>query len=108
MCFLIVLVRGTVFRFFLFSCFFLFVVIFLAVMVYCTFRRVSLLSFYVFFLSRLIPTLFLILGWVYQPEHVQAGMYLLVYTLLASLPLLVGILFIYNCLCSLCLFLLRM
>ena len=43
---------------------------------------------------------------MYQPEHVQAGMYLLVYTLLASLPLLVGILFIYNCLYSLCLFLL--
>jgi NADH-ubiquinone oxidoreductase chain 4 len=30
-----------------------------------------------FFESRLIPTLFLILGWVYQPEHVQAGVYLL-------------------------------
>jgi NADH-ubiquinone oxidoreductase chain 4 len=45
----------------------------------------------------------LILGWGYQPERVQAGIYLLFYTLLASLPLLVGILFIYN---SLCLFLL--
>jgi NADH-ubiquinone oxidoreductase chain 4 len=41
----------------------------------------------------LIPTLFLILGWGYQPERVQAGIYLLFYTLLASLPLLVGILF---------------
>ncbi|RWS05998.1 NADH dehydrogenase subunit 4 (mitochondrion)-like protein, partial [Dinothrombium tinctorium] len=54
----------------------------------------------------LIPTLFLILGWGYQPERVQAGIYLLFYTLLASLPLLVGILFVYNYLCSLCLFLL--
>ena len=35
------------------------------------------------------PTLFLILGWGYQPERVQAGIYLLFYTLLASLPLLV-------------------
>jgi formate hydrogenlyase subunit 3/multisubunit Na+/H+ antiporter MnhD subunit len=52
----------------------------------------------------LIPTLFLILGWVYQPERVQAGIYLLFYTLLASLPLLVGILFIYNISGSLCLF----
>jgi formate hydrogenlyase subunit 3/multisubunit Na+/H+ antiporter MnhD subunit len=50
--------------------------------------------------------LFLILGWGYQPERVQAGIYLLFYTLLASLPLLVGILFIYNSLGSLCLFLL--
>ena len=59
-----------------------------------------------FFESRLIPTLFLILGWGYQPERVQAGIYLLFYTLLASLPLLFGILFIYNSLGSLCLFLL--
>jgi NADH-ubiquinone oxidoreductase chain 4 len=59
-----------------------------------------------FFDSRFIPTLFLILGWGYQPEHVQAGVYLLFYTLLASLPLLVGILFIYNSLDSLCLYLL--
>lgn len=101
-----VLARESVFRFFYFPGFFLFIVIFLVVMLYCTFGRVSLLSFYVFFESRLIPTLFLILGWGYQPERVQAGIYLLFYTLLASLPLLVGILFIYNNLCSLCLFLL--
>ena len=50
--------------------------------------------------------LLFILGWGYQPERVQAGIYLLFYTLLASLPLLVGILFIYNSLGSLCLFLL--
>jgi NADH:ubiquinone oxidoreductase subunit 4 (subunit M) len=59
-------------------------------MLYCTFRRIGLLSFYIFFESRLIPTLFLILGWGYQPEQVQAGIYLLFYTLLASLLLLVG------------------
>ena len=62
--------------------------------------------FIYFFESRLIPTLFLILGWGYQPEWVQAGIYLLFYTLLASLPLLVGILFVYNSLGSLCLFIL--
>jgi NADH-ubiquinone oxidoreductase chain 4 len=61
-------------------------------------------SFYIFFKSSLIPTLFLILGWGYQPERVQAGIYLLFYTLLTSLPLLVGILFVYNSLGSLCLF----
>jgi NADH-ubiquinone oxidoreductase chain 4 len=75
-------------------------------MLYCTFGRTSLLSFYIFFESRLIPTLFLVLGWGYQPERVQAGIYLLFDTLLASLPLLVGILFIYNHLSSLCFFLL--
>ena len=72
-----------------FSGIFLFVVIILTIMLYCTFRRIGLLSFYIFFESRLIPTLFLILGWGYQPERVQAGIYLLFYTLLASLPLLV-------------------
>lgn len=105
-CVLIVLARESVFRLGYFSGFFLFVVIALTILLYCTFRRISLLSFYIFFESRLIPTLFLILGWGYQPERVQAGIYLLFYTLLASLPLLVGILFIYNSLGSLCLFLL--
>ena len=42
----------------------------------------------------------------YSAERVQAGIYLLFYTLLASLPLLVGILFVYNSLGSLCLFML--
>lgn len=98
--------RESVFRSGYFSGFFVFVVIILTIILYCTFRRISLLSFYIFFESRLIPTLFLILGWGYQPERVQAGIYLLFYTLLASLPLLVGILFVYNSLGSLCLFLL--
>jgi NADH-ubiquinone oxidoreductase chain 4 len=57
--------------------------------------------FYLFFESRLIPTLFLILGWGYQPERLQAGIYLLFYTLLASLPLLIGIFYIFNNLLSL-------
>nr|AQP26679.1 NADH dehydrogenase subunit 4 [Microtermes sp. RDCT089]AQP28332.1 NADH dehydrogenase subunit 4 [Microtermes sp. RDCT048]AQP30083.1 NADH dehydrogenase subunit 4 [Microtermes sp. RDCT148] len=105
-CVLMVLASESVFRLVYFPGFFLFVVIFLTVMLYCTFSSISLLSFYIFFESSLIPTLFLILGWGYQPERIQAGIYLLFYTLLASLPLLVGILFVYNYLCSLCLFLL--
>jgi NADH-ubiquinone oxidoreductase chain 4 len=101
-----VLARESIFRSGYFSGFFLLVVIALALMLYCTFRRIGLLSFYVFFEGSLIPTFFLILGWGYQPERVQAGIYLLFYTLLASLPLLVGILFTYNSLGSLCLFML--
>lgn len=105
-CVLMVLARESVFRSGYFPGFFLFIILSLTILLYCTFRRVRLLSFYIFFESRLIPTLFLILGWGYQPERVQAGIYLLFYTLLASLPLLVGILFVYNSLGSLCLFLL--
>ena len=89
-----VLARESIFRLGYFSGFFLFVVVFLTIILYCTFRRVGILSFYIYFFffeSRLIPTLFLILRWGYQPERVQAGIYLLCYTLLASLPLLFGI-----------------
>jgi len=49
----------------IFPVFFIFVVIVLTVMLYCTFRRISLPSFYIIFESRLIPTLFLILGGIY-------------------------------------------
>jgi NADH-ubiquinone oxidoreductase chain 4 len=100
-----VLTRESIFRLSYFSGFFLSVVIILTIMLYCTFRRTVLLSFYIFFESRLTSILFLILGWGYQPERVQAGIYLFFYTLLASLPLLVGILFVCNSVGSLCLFL---
>ena len=43
----------------------------------CTFRRIRLFTFYLFFERRLIPASFLILGWGYQPEILQAGIYLL-------------------------------
>nr|UZH35969.1 NADH dehydrogenase subunit 4 [Xizicus fascipes] len=79
-----------------FNSFFLFFVIFLLLMLCCTFSSMSLFSFYLFFEGSLIPTLFLILGWGYQPERLQAGVYLLFYTLLASLPLLVGLFNIYG------------
>nr|QLY89456.1 NADH dehydrogenase subunit 4 [Pseudocollinella humida] len=61
-----------------------------------TFSSMNIFMFYLFFESSLIPTLFLILGWGYQPERLQAGIYLLFYTLLVSLPLLVGIFYLYN------------
>nr|WOR80884.1 NADH dehydrogenase subunit 4 [Anaspides clarkei] len=57
--------------------------------------------FYISFEASLIPTLMLILGWGYQPERVQAGVYMLFYTLFASLPLLVSFLGIYNTMGSL-------
>nr|YP_010572776.1 NADH dehydrogenase subunit 4 [Ochlerotatus caspius]UZH36834.1 NADH dehydrogenase subunit 4 [Ochlerotatus caspius] len=75
---------------------FLFMIVFLLLMLIFTFSSMSMFMFYLFFESSLIPTLFLILGWGYQPERLQAGIYLLFYTLLASLPLLIGIFFIKN------------
>nr|WHN78827.1 NADH dehydrogenase subunit 4 [Bassarona durga] len=75
---------------------FLYNIIFLLMMLYLTFSVMNLFLFYLFFESSLIPTLMLIIGWGYQPERIQAGMYLLFYTLFASLPLLMGIFYIYQ------------
>nr|YP_009938349.1 NADH dehydrogenase subunit 4 [Lethe oculatissima]QNU07768.1 NADH dehydrogenase subunit 4 [Lethe oculatissima] len=76
--------------------FFLFNIIMLLMMLYLTFSVMNLFLFYLFFEGSLIPTLMLIIGWGYQPERIQAGLYLLFYTLFASLPLLLGIFYIYS------------
>nr|YP_010326903.1 NADH dehydrogenase subunit 4 [Eligma narcissus]UNP54159.1 NADH dehydrogenase subunit 4 [Eligma narcissus] len=76
--------------------FFLFNVIFLLIMLYLTFSIMNMFMFYLFFEGSLIPTLMLIVGWGYQPERIQASMYLLFYTLFVSLPLLMGIFYVFN------------
>nr|YP_010350431.1 NADH dehydrogenase subunit 4 [Chagasia sp. 1 SJ-2020]UOK09912.1 NADH dehydrogenase subunit 4 [Chagasia sp. 1 SJ-2020] len=75
---------------------FIFMILFLLLMLLLTFSSMSMFMFYLFFEASLIPTLFLILGWGYQPERLQAGIYLLFYTLFASLPLLVSIFYLLN------------
>nr|YP_009572207.1 NADH dehydrogenase subunit 4 [Nassarius conoidalis]AND76363.1 NADH dehydrogenase subunit 4 [Nassarius conoidalis] len=57
-----------------------------------TFMSSSILVFYFLFEASLIPTLLLILGWWNDPERLQAGMYMMIYTVAASLPLLLIIL----------------
>lgn len=74
---------------------FLFIILALLMLLYLTFSSLNLFLFYLFFEGSLIPTLFLILGWGYQPERLQAGLYLLFYTLIASLPIILGIFFLY-------------
>nr|URT60680.1 NADH dehydrogenase subunit 4 [Bullanga florida] len=76
--------------------FFILNIFFLLIMLFLTFSSLNLFYFYLFFESSLIPTLFLIVGWGYQPERLQAGIYLLFYTLFASLPMLSGIFYLYN------------
>nr|YP_010417877.1 NADH dehydrogenase subunit 4 [Protogoniomorpha parhassus]USF18036.1 NADH dehydrogenase subunit 4 [Protogoniomorpha parhassus] len=76
--------------------FFLLNIVLLLLLLYLTFSVLNLFMFYLFFEGSLIPTLMLIIGWGYQPERIQAGMYLLFYTLFVSLPLLLGIFFIYE------------
>ena len=47
--------------------------------------------FYIFFEFTLVPITLIVLGWGYQPERLQARFYLILYTVTARLPLLVGI-----------------
>nr|YP_010527059.1 NADH dehydrogenase subunit 4 [Callambulyx tatarinovii]UXR12396.1 NADH dehydrogenase subunit 4 [Callambulyx tatarinovii] len=76
--------------------FFLLNIMFLLILLFLTFSVMNLFLFYLFFEGSLIPTLLLIVGWGYQPERIQAGMYLMFYTLFASLPLLMGLFYLYN------------
>nr|YP_010947314.1 NADH dehydrogenase subunit 4 [Dalailama vadim]WGO62331.1 NADH dehydrogenase subunit 4 [Dalailama vadim] len=95
-CSLMIMASENLFKLKFYVNFFLFNIIFLLIMLYMTFSVMNLFMFYLFFEGSLIPTLLLIIGWGYQPERLQAGMYLLFYTLFASLPLLMGIFFIFN------------
>nr|YP_010621182.1 NADH dehydrogenase subunit 4 [Sargus mactans]WBF90461.1 NADH dehydrogenase subunit 4 [Sargus mactans] len=79
-----------------YSSFFMLNLLLLLVFLYLTFSSLNIFMFYLCFESSLIPTLFLILGWGYQPERLQAGIYLLFYTLLASLPMMLGIFYLYS------------
>nr|WBR65621.1 NADH dehydrogenase subunit 4 [Layahima elegans] len=95
-CTLMLTASESIYRFGYNSNFFLFNIFVLLLMLYLTFSSLNLFYFYLFFESSLIPTLFLIVGWGYQPERLQAGIYLLFYTLFASLPMLVGIFYLYG------------
>nr|UKZ48264.1 NADH dehydrogenase subunit 4 [Punctum randolphii] len=67
---------------------YVFMILFLTVVLCLSFLSNSILFFYIFFEASLIPTLILIISWGYQPERLQAGLYMMLYTVSASLPLL--------------------
>nr|AST23694.1 NADH dehydrogenase subunit 4 [Lymantria dispar asiatica]AST23798.1 NADH dehydrogenase subunit 4 [Lymantria dispar asiatica] len=94
-CILMIMASENLFKVNFYVNFFLFNVIFLLIMLFLTFSVTNMFLFYLFFEGSLIPTLILIIGWGYQPERILAGMYLLFYTLFVSLPLLLGIFYIY-------------
>nr|YP_009111943.1 NADH dehydrogenase subunit 4 [Ardeola bacchus]AHN95828.1 NADH dehydrogenase subunit 4 [Ardeola bacchus] len=60
------------------------------------FSTTELVLFYISFEATLIPTLVLITRWGNQPERLSAGTYLLFYTLISSLPLLITILYLHT------------
>nr|QNS38411.1 NADH dehydrogenase subunit 4 [Mionectes macconnelli] len=68
---------------------FILTMIFTQPFILLAFSALELTLFYIAFEATLIPTLILITRWGSQPERLSAGIYLLFYTLISSLPLLV-------------------
>lgn len=66
---------------------FLFVNLFLCLILILIFCSLNIIIMYMYFELSLIPLLIMIFGWGYQPERLIAGLYIFFYTLLASLPL---------------------
>nr|YP_010924957.1 NADH dehydrogenase subunit 4 [Chanohirata theae]WKB17935.1 NADH dehydrogenase subunit 4 [Chanohirata theae] len=85
-----------VFNFYVVS--YMLVNIFLLLCLMFIFMTMNFLYMYMFFEFVLFPLMLLILGWGYQPERLISSLYLLFYTLIASLPFLIIILnsFFYN------------
>ena len=75
---------------------YLFTLLMLGGFLVLSFSSSNIVNFYIWFEASLIPTLILIICWGYQPERLQAGSYIILYTVGASLPLL--ILLIWRCL----------
>nr|APX39844.1 NADH dehydrogenase subunit 4 [Leptomona erythrocephala] len=93
-CSLMILASSKLFKINDYSYLFLVVLVFLMFSLYMTFSSLNLFMFYLFFEISLIPTLMLIIGWGYQPERLDAGIYLLFYTLLMSLPMMIIIFYL--------------
>nr|ASK49880.1 NADH dehydrogenase subunit 4 [Lysippe labiata] len=75
---------------------FLFVLMLLMIVLSFCFFVSNALVFYILFEASLVPTLYIILYWGGQPERLKASISFMIYTLFASLPLLISLLMIYN------------
>nr|AOY39508.1 NADH dehydrogenase subunit 4 [Scolytinae sp. BMNH 1039990] len=94
-CILMFLASGNVHRGKFFTELFSFTLLILLFSLVVAFCVLDLFVFYLFFEVGLVLTLILILGWGGQPERVVAGVYLLFYTLLVSLPMMISMFYIY-------------
>nr|AIZ58486.1 NADH dehydrogenase subunit 4 [Argas walkerae] len=71
--------------------FYFYLLLMLMLLIMC-FSFVNFFFFFIAFESVLFPIIMIIFSWGYQPERLQAGIYMLFYTLFGSLPLLVYLL----------------
>nr|QWB85930.1 NADH dehydrogenase subunit 4 [Glenea licenti] len=95
-CALMILASEKILKLNNYSNLFLFIMVNLMFALLMAFSSMNLFIFYLFFEISLIPTLILIVGWGYQPERIEAGLYLLFYTLFVSLPMMVAIFYYYE------------
>nr|YP_009937445.1 NADH dehydrogenase subunit 4 [Trigonopterus porg]QNT26968.1 NADH dehydrogenase subunit 4 [Trigonopterus porg] len=95
-CCLMILASGILYEKNFYWKLFIFMIIVLVLSLVLTFSSLNFFMFYLFFEASLIPTLFLILGWGIQPERIMAGAYLLFYTLLVSLPMMLSLFYLYK------------
>ena len=65
----------------------------LVIILCCFFILKTILLFYIFFELSLIPIFLIIIKWGYQPERIISSYYIIIYTILGSIPILVFILF---------------
>lgn len=73
----------------------IFLILRLSFFLFIIFSSLNFVYIYISFEFVLVPLIFIILGWGYQPERLISGMYLFFYTLLFSIPLLILIMYIY-------------
>nr|YP_009519799.1 NADH dehydrogenase subunit 4 [Trichogramma japonicum]AOM68232.1 NADH dehydrogenase subunit 4 [Trichogramma japonicum] len=69
--------------------------LFLLLFLILSFYSMNYFIFYIFFEMSLIPTFILIMGWGYQPERLNASMFMMLYTLFSSLPLMILIFYLF-------------
>ena len=74
------------------------ILILLQLFLIITFTAIELIFFYILFEATLqiVPTLIIITRWGNQTERLNAGLYILFYTLVGSLPLLVALVYLQN------------
>nr|YP_010349780.1 NADH dehydrogenase subunit 4 [Cassianeura cassiae]UOH96522.1 NADH dehydrogenase subunit 4 [Cassianeura cassiae] len=79
-----------------FSNLFLMMCLMLMFILFNIFCCLNMFIMYMYFEFSLIPLMILIYGWGYQPERLISGLYLFFYTLFASLPLFLLLIYFYN------------
>ena len=72
----------------------------MALTLWLRFRASGFFTFYFLFEASLAPIFLLVLGWGYQPERLNARLSLLLYTVVASLPLLLRVVLLNLAICS--------